>query len=122
MQHCRSNVSPYRHTKPVSRRPYKANQLTQAVINKCVQDMLNNDIIKERSSPWGSPVTIVALYTRLEGLLEKNVSPLGRRGVDQHHSGARKGDIRCCIISEDKKTSDLNFIPESPHQNPEKNK
>ena len=25
----------------------------------CVQDMLNNDIIEERSSPWGSPVTIV---------------------------------------------------------------
>ena len=48
------------HTKPVSHRPYRANPGTEAVINKCVQDMLNDDIIEEHSSPWGSPVTIVA--------------------------------------------------------------
>ena len=48
------------HTKPVSRRPYRANPRTEAVINKCVQDILNDDIIEECSSPWGSPVTIVA--------------------------------------------------------------
>ena len=48
------------HTKPVSRRPYRANPRTEAVINKCVQDMLNDDIIEEHSSTWGSPVTIVA--------------------------------------------------------------
>ena len=48
------------HTKPVSRCPYRANPRTEAVINKCAQDMLNDDIKKERPSPWGSPVTIVA--------------------------------------------------------------
>ena len=48
------------NTKPVSRRPYRANPRTEAIINKCVQDMLVDDIIEERSSPWASPVTIVA--------------------------------------------------------------
>ena len=46
--------------KPVSRRPYRANPRSEAVIMKCVQDMLNDDIIEGRSSPWGSPVIIVA--------------------------------------------------------------
>ena len=48
------------HTKPVNRRPYRANPRTEAAINKCVQGMLNDDKIEKRSSPWGSPVTIVA--------------------------------------------------------------
>ena len=48
------------NTKPVSRRPYRANPRTEANISKCVQDMLADDIIEERSSPWASPVTIVA--------------------------------------------------------------
>ena len=39
------------HIKPVRRRSYRANPLTEAVINKCVHDMINNDIIKEPSSP-----------------------------------------------------------------------
>ena len=60
VQHCRSASSLPAHTKPVSRRPYKANPRTEAAINKCVQDMLNDGIIEDRSSPWGSPVTIVA--------------------------------------------------------------
>lgn len=46
-------------TKPVNRRPYRANPRAEAVINKCVPDMLDDDIIEEASSPWGSPVTIV---------------------------------------------------------------
>ena len=46
--------------KPVSRHPYRANPRIQAVIDKCVQDMLNDDIIEKRSGPWGSPVTVVA--------------------------------------------------------------
>lgn len=33
-------------TKPVSRRPYRANPRTEAVINKCVEDMLAQDIIE----------------------------------------------------------------------------
>ena len=48
------------NTKPVSRRPYRANPRTEAVTNKCVQGLLDDDIIVERSSPWGSPVSIVA--------------------------------------------------------------
>ena len=48
------------NTKPMSRRPYRASPRTEAVINKCVEDMLDDVIIVERSSPWGSPVTIVA--------------------------------------------------------------
>ena len=47
-------------TKPVSRRPYRANPRTESVIDTCVKDMLQDDIIEERSSVWGSPVTIVA--------------------------------------------------------------
>ena len=47
------------NTKPVSHRPYRANPRTEAIINKCVQDMLV-DIIEEHSSPWASPVTMVA--------------------------------------------------------------
>ena len=48
------------NTKPVSRRPYRANPRAEAVINKCVKDMLSGGIIEELPSPWGSPVTIVA--------------------------------------------------------------
>ena len=48
------------HTKLLSRRPYSANPRTEAVIKERVQDMLNDDIIEKRFSPWGSPVTIVA--------------------------------------------------------------
>ena len=48
------------NTKPVSRRPYRANPRAEAVINKCVKDMLTDGIIEELPSPWGSPVTIVA--------------------------------------------------------------
>ena len=33
-----------------------------------------------------------------------------------------KEEGSCCISSEHKKTSDLNFIPESPYQNPEEDK
>ena len=48
------------NTKPVSRRLFRANPRTEAIINTCVRDMLTDDIIEERSSPWASPVTIVA--------------------------------------------------------------
>ena len=48
------------HTKPVGRRPYRSKPRIEAVINKCVHDVLNDDIIEESSSPWGSPVTVVA--------------------------------------------------------------
>ena len=48
--------------------------------------------------------------------------PVGLRGAGQHHSGARKGEIGCCISSEHKKASGLNFIPESLDQNPEEDK
>ena len=53
---------------------------------------------------------------------DQKVLPLGRRGAGQHHSGARKGKISCCISSEHKKTKDLDFIPESPYQNLEEDK
>ena len=45
------------NTKPVSRRPYRANPSAKAIITKCIQDMFTDDIIEERSSPWASPVT-----------------------------------------------------------------
>lgn len=47
-------------TRPVDRPPYRPNPRASAVIDKCVQDMLDWDIIEERPSPWGSPCTIVA--------------------------------------------------------------
>ncbi|CAB1105069.1 unnamed protein product [Ectocarpus sp. CCAP 1310/34] len=48
------------NTKPVNRRPYRANPHTEAVIQTCVKDMLDDDIIEELPSQWGSPVTLVA--------------------------------------------------------------
>ena len=48
------------NTKPARRRPYRANPRTEAVINKFVLYMLDNDIILERSSSWGSRATRVA--------------------------------------------------------------
>ena len=47
-------------TRPVDRSPYRPNPRTSAVIDKCVNEMLEWGIIEERPSPWGSPCTIVA--------------------------------------------------------------
>ena len=47
-------------TRLIGRAPYRANPRAQAVINECVYDMLEWDIIEERPSPWGSPYTLVA--------------------------------------------------------------
>ena len=44
-------------TCPIDRAPYRANPRAKAVIDKCVHDMLEWDIIEERPSPWGSPCT-----------------------------------------------------------------
>ena len=47
-------------TKPVDRHPYRTNPRAQEVIDKCVDDMEEIDIIEKRPSEWGSPVCIVA--------------------------------------------------------------
>ena len=47
-------------TKPVDRHPYRTNPRAQKVIDKCVDDMQQIDIIEKRPSEWGSPVYIVA--------------------------------------------------------------
>ena len=47
-------------TKPVDRHPYRTNPRAQKVIDKCVDDMREIDIIEKRASQWGSPVCIVA--------------------------------------------------------------
>ena len=47
-------------TKPVDRHPYRSNPRAQEVIDKCVDDMEEIDIIEKRPSEWGSPVCIVA--------------------------------------------------------------
>ena len=47
-------------TKPVDRHPYRTNPRAQKVIDKCVDDMQEIDIIEKRKSQWGSPVCIVA--------------------------------------------------------------
>ena len=62
-------------TRPIDRAPYRANLRAKAVIDKCVHDMLEWDVIKERPSPWGSPCTLVA---------KKNGSP--RFCVDYRHT------------------------------------
>ena len=49
-----------KETKPVNRQPYRANPRAQKVIDKCVDDMEEIDIIEKRPSEWGSPVCIVA--------------------------------------------------------------
>ena len=62
-------------TRPIDRAPYRANPRAKAVIDKCVHDTLEWDIIEERPSPWGSPCTLVA---------KKNGSP--RFCVDYRHT------------------------------------
>ena len=47
-------------TKPVDRHPYRSNPRAQEVIDKCVDDMEEIDIIEKRPSEWGSPACIVA--------------------------------------------------------------
>ena len=47
-------------TKPVDRHPFRTNPRAQNVIDKCVDDMQEIDIIEKRPSQWGSPVCIVA--------------------------------------------------------------
>ena len=47
-------------TKPVDRHPYRTNSRAQEVIDKCVDDMEEIDIIEKKQSQWGSPVCIVA--------------------------------------------------------------
>ena len=47
-------------TKPVDRHPYRTNPRAQEVIDKCVDDMEEIDIIEKKQSQWGSPVCIVA--------------------------------------------------------------
>ena len=46
-------------TKPVSIPPYRANPRQEKVIDKCVEAMVSRGVAEKRSSPWGSPVTIV---------------------------------------------------------------
>ena len=47
-------------TKPVNIPPYRANPRQEKVIDQCVEDMVAHGVAEKRSSPWGSPVTIVA--------------------------------------------------------------
>ena len=62
-------------TRAVDKAPYRFNPHPSGVVDKCVHDMLEWDIIEKRPSPWGSPVTIVA---------KKNGSP--RFCVDYRHT------------------------------------
>ena len=62
-------------TRPIDRAPYRANSRAKAVIDKCVHDMLEWEIIEQRPSPWGSPCTLVA---------KKNECP--RFCVDDRHT------------------------------------
>ena len=75
-------------TRPIDRAPYRANPRAKAVIDECVHDMLEWDIIEEHPSPWGSPCTLVA---------KKNGSP--RFCVDYRHT--LNGHIvrkSCCLL------------------------
>ena len=47
-------------TPPVDRNPYRANQRVKEIIDKCVNQMEKKGLIEQRSSPWGSAVTLVA--------------------------------------------------------------
>ena len=62
-------------TRPIDRAPYWAKPQAKAVIEKCVHDMHEWDIIEERPSPWGSPCTLVT---------KKNGRPRFR--VDYRHT------------------------------------
>ena len=62
-------------TRPIDRALYRANPRAKAVIDKCVHDVLEWDIIEERPCPWGSQCTLVA---------KKNGSP--RFCVDYRHT------------------------------------
>ena len=52
--------------------------------------------------------------------MDQRLSPFGQRRAGQYHLGAKRR--RLLYSSEHKKTSDLDFIPESSYQNPEEDK
>ncbi|KAM7315026.1 retrovirus-related Pol polyprotein from transposon 17.6 [Ixodes scapularis] len=73
---------------PVHRSPYRVLVKRKEVIQKQVQEMLDDDIVQPSSSPWASPVVLVKKkdrtlrfcvdYRRLNALTKKDVYPLPR--------------------------------------------
>ena len=49
---------------PISSRPYMVPLTAQAFINEEIQRMLDNNLITESTSPWASPVVLVAKKNR----------------------------------------------------------
>lgn len=45
--------------KPIKSTPYRTNPETRQKLREHIQEMLDNDIIQESSSPWKSPIVLV---------------------------------------------------------------
>ena len=73
---------------PIRSRPYLPPLTSQTFINKEVQQMLENKLIKESTSPWTSPVVLVRKkngklrfcvdYRKLNSITKKDSYPLPR--------------------------------------------
>ena len=71
---------------PISSRPYLVSITEQAFINKEVQRILDNKLIKDSTSPWASPVVLVMKknekkrfcvdYRKLNTITKKDSYPL----------------------------------------------
>jgi len=46
-------------TKPIARPPYRIPQIHEAEVDSLIQEMVNDEIIEECSSPWAAPMLIV---------------------------------------------------------------
>ena len=47
------------NAQPVHRKPYRIPYAWQPEVDKQIQEMINNDIIKPPSSPWNAPIILV---------------------------------------------------------------
>ena len=53
------NISIKKDARPYRTQPYRADKLTKEKISKYIQELIDNDIIEESTSPWASPIILV---------------------------------------------------------------
>ena len=73
---------------PISRPPYRNSNKENEVIQKEVEEMLDNDVIRQSNSPWSAPVVLVKKkdgsvrfcidYRKLNEITKRDVYPLPR--------------------------------------------
>lgn len=85
---------------PLNHPPYRAGPKEREVIEKQINDMLDNEVIQPSTSPWSSPVVLVNKkdgsirfcvdYRKLNNITKKDVYPLPRIDDSIHSFGQAK--------------------------------